>query len=90
LKAAEAQRRQRLHLQTAYGQATMYSKGFAAEETKAAFARAAELAAKTDDFSQRFALSTASSTITMPIQSPSNGSPIPTKSSPPSGVGTKR
>jgi tetratricopeptide (TPR) repeat protein len=32
----------------------MYSKGFAAEETKAAFARAAELAAKSDDFSQRF------------------------------------
>ena len=55
VKAAEAQRRRRLHLQTAYGQATMYSKGFAAEETKAAFARAAELAAKNDDFSQRFA-----------------------------------
>ena len=33
----------------------MWSKGFAAEETKAAFARAAELAAKTDDFSERFA-----------------------------------
>jgi tetratricopeptide (TPR) repeat protein len=55
VKAAEAQRERRLHLQTAYGQAMMYSKGFAAEETKAAFARAAELAAKTDDFSQRFA-----------------------------------
>jgi predicted ATPase len=55
VKAAEAQRQRRLHLQTAYGQAVMYSKGFAAEETKAAFARAAELAAKTDDFSQRFA-----------------------------------
>jgi tetratricopeptide (TPR) repeat protein len=55
LKAAEAQRRRRLHLQTAYGQAMMYSKGFAAEETKVAFGRAAELAAKTDDFSQRFA-----------------------------------
>ena len=55
VKAHEAQRQQRLHLQTAYGQAVMYSKGFAAEETKAAFARAAELAAKTDDFSQRFA-----------------------------------
>jgi tetratricopeptide (TPR) repeat protein len=55
VKAAEAQRRRRLHLQTAYGQAMMYSKGFAAEETKAAFARAAELAVKDDDFSQRFA-----------------------------------
>ena len=55
VKAAEAQRQRRLHLQTAYGQAMMWSKGFAAEETKAAFARAAELAAKTDDFSERFA-----------------------------------
>ena len=44
----------RLHLQTAYGQAMMWSKGFAAEETKAAFARAAELAGRTDDFSERF------------------------------------
>ena len=35
---------QRLKLETAYGQAMMYSKGFAAEETKAAFARAVELA----------------------------------------------
>jgi tetratricopeptide (TPR) repeat protein len=33
----------------------MYSKGFAAEETKAAFARATELAANTGDFSERFA-----------------------------------
>src|SRR5271165_7380020 len=46
---------QRLKLQTDYGQAVMYSKGFAAEETKAAFARATELAAKTDDFSEQFA-----------------------------------
>src|SRR5262249_34844008 len=55
VRAAEAQRRQRLHLQTAYGQAMMWAKGFAAEETKAAFARAAELAAKSDNFSERFA-----------------------------------
>jgi predicted ATPase len=54
VKAAEAQRQRRLHLQTAYGQAVMWSKGYAAEETKAAFARAAELAAKSDDFSERF------------------------------------
>ena len=33
----------------------MWSKGFGAEETKAAFARAVELAAKSDDFSERFA-----------------------------------
>jgi class 3 adenylate cyclase/tetratricopeptide (TPR) repeat protein len=55
VKAAEAQRRQRLHLQTAYGQAMMWSKGFAAEETKAAFARASELAANTGNFAARFA-----------------------------------
>jgi predicted ATPase len=55
VKSAEAQRERRLHLQTAYGQAMMYTKGFDAEETKAAFARAAELAAESDDFSERFA-----------------------------------
>jgi predicted ATPase len=55
VKAADAQRQQRLHLQTAYAQAVMWSKGFAAEETKAAFARATELASTSDDFSQRFA-----------------------------------
>jgi hypothetical protein len=32
----------------------MWSKGFAADETKVALARAAELAGKTDDFSERF------------------------------------
>ena len=35
---------QRMKLQSDYSQAMMWSKGFAAEETKAAFARAAELA----------------------------------------------
>ena len=55
VKVAVAQRERRLHLQTAYGQAVMWSKGFGAEETKAAFARAAELAAMSDDFSERFA-----------------------------------
>jgi hypothetical protein len=55
VKAAEAQLQRRLHLQTAYGQAVMYSRGFAAEETKAAFARATELAVNSDDFSERFA-----------------------------------
>ena len=50
-----AQRERRLHLQTAYGQAMMWAKGFAAEETKAAFARASELAANTDNFAARFA-----------------------------------
>ena len=44
----------RLKLQTAYGQAMMWSKGFATEETNAALARAAELAATSSDFSERF------------------------------------
>ena len=52
---AAASSRRRLKLQTDYSQAMMWSKGFAAEETKTAFARAAELAARTDDFSERFA-----------------------------------
>ena len=55
VKNGEARHRQRLHLHTAYGQATMYSKGFASEETKAAFERATELAANSEDFSERFA-----------------------------------
>jgi class 3 adenylate cyclase/tetratricopeptide (TPR) repeat protein len=55
VKAAEAQRQRRLHLQTAYGQAVMWSKGFAAEETKAAFTRATDLAVNAGDFAQRFA-----------------------------------
>jgi class 3 adenylate cyclase/tetratricopeptide (TPR) repeat protein len=55
VKAAAAQRERRLHLQTAYGKAVMWSKGFAAEETKAAFARAAELDGNADDSSERLA-----------------------------------
>jgi len=39
----------RLKLQTTYGQAVMWSKGYAAEETKAAFARVGELATKIGD-----------------------------------------
>jgi tetratricopeptide (TPR) repeat protein len=56
VKAAEAQRQRRAHLQTAYGQAMMWAKGFSAEETRAAFSRAAELTAKTDSFADRFAM----------------------------------
>ena len=55
VKSAEAQRQRRLHLQTAYGQAMMWSKGFAADETRTAFARAAELATNDSSFSERFA-----------------------------------
>jgi predicted ATPase len=55
VKAAEAQHQRRAHLQTAYGQAMMMAKGFAAQETRAAFARATELAVTTNDVSERFA-----------------------------------
>jgi len=46
---------QMLKLQTDYGQALMHSRGHHASETKAAFARAADLATKSGDFSERFA-----------------------------------
>ena len=46
---------QRLKLQTGYGQAMAVSRGFAAEETKAAVARAQQLAAQIDESSDRFA-----------------------------------
>jgi predicted ATPase len=46
VKSAAARRAQRLKLQTEYGQAVMWGKGFAADETKDAFARAAELATR--------------------------------------------
>ena len=54
VKAEIEQRRRRLDLQTAYSQAMMWSKGFAAEETRTAFARAGELAARADDAPGRF------------------------------------
>ena len=54
VKAAEAQRERRLHLQTAYGQALMYSRGYASDESKIAFARARTLAAGVGDASERF------------------------------------
>ena len=50
VKTAEEQRQRRLHLQTAYGQAMMWAKGFAAEEARDAFPRASELAARTMTF----------------------------------------
>jgi class 3 adenylate cyclase/predicted ATPase len=45
---------QRVKLQTDYGQAVMWSKGFAAEETQAAFARVQELAAEDGQSRERF------------------------------------
>ena len=46
VKSAVASRERRLKLQTAYGLAVAWSRGFAAEETKAAFARAHELSCR--------------------------------------------
>ena len=54
VKSAEAQRQRRLHLQTAYGQAKMYSRGYGSEKSKTAFARARTLAAGVGDASERF------------------------------------
>jgi class 3 adenylate cyclase/predicted ATPase len=46
---------ERLKLQTNYGRALMWSKGYASEETKAAFGRARELAGSATDPSERLA-----------------------------------
>jgi predicted ATPase len=56
VKNAAAARQRRLKLQTSYSQAVMWSKGFGAEETKAAFIRARELAAAIDDANERFTI----------------------------------
>jgi predicted ATPase len=56
VKNATASRQRRLKLQTGYGQALMYSRGFGAEESKAAFIRARELAAAIDNPSERFTI----------------------------------
>jgi hypothetical protein len=53
---AVASAAQRLKLQTNYGQAVMWSKGYVAEETRAAFARARELTAGTDNSAERFVI----------------------------------
>jgi hypothetical protein len=55
VKTAEARRQQRLHLQTAYGQAVMWAKGYAAEEAKDAFARAEQLAEQSGKVPERYA-----------------------------------
>jgi hypothetical protein len=44
----------RLQLQTSYGRALMWSRGYSAEETKAAFTRAQELAAAINNATERF------------------------------------
>jgi class 3 adenylate cyclase/tetratricopeptide (TPR) repeat protein len=55
VKAAIAHRLRRVDLQTSYGQALQFGKGFAAEETRAAFARVAELAGPNEHSAARFA-----------------------------------
>jgi class 3 adenylate cyclase/predicted ATPase len=52
--AATASGGQRLKLQTSLGQAVMFSRGLGAEETKAVFARAQELAAGSEGAAERF------------------------------------
>ncbi|MBV8797766.1 MAG: hypothetical protein JO136_22750, partial [Hyphomicrobiales bacterium] len=52
-RAETAAESRRLKLQADYAEAVMYYKGFSAEETKVAWARAAELGANRDDFSER-------------------------------------
>ncbi|MBV8105985.1 MAG: AAA family ATPase, partial [Hyphomicrobiales bacterium] len=52
--ASSASASQRLKLQTSLGQAMLWSRGFASDETKTAFARARMLAAGVGDASERF------------------------------------
>jgi predicted ATPase len=54
VKAAIAQRQRRLDLQTSYARAVLFSKGRAADETKAAFERIGELAARAEFPAERF------------------------------------
>ncbi len=56
VKNAAAARQRRLKLQTDLGQALMLSRGYAAEEAKAAFIRARELAAAIDNPTEQFAI----------------------------------
>jgi hypothetical protein len=54
VKAAVAKRERRVKLQTAYGRALLWTKGFASEEAKDAFARVREISSGTDDSAERF------------------------------------
>ena len=54
VKLALAPHKRRLHLQTAYAQALLWSKGFAAEETRAAFERTGDLATRAALPAERF------------------------------------
>ena len=61
VKTAIAQRQRRLDIQKSYGQALMWGKGFAAEETRAAFARVDEFAGPAENAAARFAAADAQS-----------------------------
>src|SRR5262249_28206081 len=54
VKNAAALRQQRLQLQISLGNALIWTKGYQAPETSAAFARARELASREEDASERF------------------------------------
>ena len=54
VRNAAATRERRLKLQTSYGQALIWSKGWGAEETKVAFTRAKELATAASNAAERF------------------------------------
>jgi predicted ATPase len=54
VKTAIAQRQRRLGLQTSYARAVLFSKGWAADETKAAFEQAGDLAARAEIPYERF------------------------------------
>jgi predicted ATPase len=54
VKVAAARRERRVKIQTAFGQALMWTKGFASEEAKDAFARAREMSGGSDDAAERF------------------------------------
>jgi predicted ATPase len=56
VKNAAALRQRRLKLQTGLGKALMYSRGFGADESKAAFIRARELAVAIDNPTERFTI----------------------------------
>jgi predicted ATPase len=54
VKSAAALSQRRLRLQTSFGNALIWAKGYTAPETTAAFARARELASRGEDISERF------------------------------------
>jgi predicted ATPase len=54
VKNAAAARQRQLQLQTRYGQAIMYARGFASDESKTAFGRARALAAGVGDASEQY------------------------------------